>query len=408
MPTGTGKFTIVFYLIIPEAIYIVHVNENQSPRSIKNHSGFSLIEVIIAFGLMGFLALVMSSLFSDMYKAQKQTNVVNTIEQMRLNIIKLTNDGGPWRKTIEQSDNATVFDCLITQTPCDDSGATTMSSGDSTSNAVLDAAPFISLPRLQNGSGTTAADTYINNTSGTRGFTDRGEPCNTFNPDPAVGNDACPIRWSIRFAYECPGGTGSTCMNPITRVLGILYYHPTPNNPMKSVINPIKYRVDVKRGAQGDVRSEMLHVEYRGAGAAHGGNCASTGTDIPFNNIILNTNGNLLTGAGASMTFAPGTYSCSASSGCFACENLRIEILAGGDVKGSSISVPAPDWVAGQVSTSQVVFTLNANTTINVRQYCAKPPFSADGNVIATMGLGIAAPPYTGTKFAELLCTRMF
>lgn len=391
--------------------------------TLKNKAGMSIIEVLIALGMVGILSAVIATVLQSMQRAQNQTNVINTIEGMRLNISKLIADGNAWRHTVSDPINsgtaADPLNCVQHNIDCTNSGVpTSLARVDDTSitNAMIDAAPQFAILRKLNYSDADPAvhNALISTELADSGFTDKGAPCTGWN---AAGNDVCPIRWVLKTALECQGTP--TCRNPTVRVIAQLFYRPDPANQLRSVINEGKYRVDLRRGAKGDARSERFHAEYVQPPCAgcttsspeNGGACAATGTVLPFNEFPANENENIypagLATDPAQMTFKPGTYTCSAISSCFACGRVRMSLRIGGVDEHFSLTLLAKRWDQVQTTISNATFTIDADRVVQVVQFCDTNP--GGDPALAAINLGIALPNYTmPTKFAELQCTRIF
>ena len=372
-------------------------------KILKNRMGMSLVEVLVALAMVGILASVMASVMDQMQKAQNQVNIVNTIESMRLNIQKLAADGTAWRATVllpANSGPGQPLNCVQTNNFCPDSGASGIPSNETVGNAILDNAPFLNLGHLEQAAGGSYIDSQ---TSATSGYTDKGTPCNTWS---AAGNDACPIRWKIKIAFECQIAAVNPCLNPTIRVVGILYYRRTGLNG-RTVINENKYRVDLRRGAQGDTRSERFLAEFTGAPGANGGSCVPSAVvpyDVPP---AMNENGNVIPAAGGNLTFQAGTYTCTAMATCFACGKVRLELRQAGTATHKSLTLLSKRWDQTQVSISNATFTISANTLIQIVEVCETDP-GGDAS-LSSMNMGMALPNYTQpTKFAEIQCTRIF
>ncbi len=388
-------------------------NKLQKGSVLNSKLGMSLIEVLIALGMVGILSSVIATVMQQMQKAQNQVNVVNTIENMRINIQKLIADGNAWRQTVEAGPNASLV-CVRTNSACNNTvGSGAIDSRDGTLNTTLDAAPFFDLPLLEQAqsAGGGPSQAYLNTTNPNSGFSSKGVPCTTWSPD---GNDDCPIRWKLKSAFECQGNA-PTCLNPTIRVIAILYYRNSGASDQRLIINENKFRVDIRRGAKGDTRAERFSADYSRSGpGANGGPCASSGTTIPIGtsaaptNPTLNENGNVALAGGGVMNFNPGTYSCSANSTCFGCGSFRLELLVNNTSIFRSNSMLAKDQQLGTVSINQVTFTINAVTPVRLVQTCTPDPITPVTGV-DDFGLGMALPDYVApSKFAEIQCTRIF
>lgn len=387
----------------------------------------SLIEVLIALGMVGILSAVIATVLQSMQRAQNQTNLINTIEGMRLNIQKLIADGNAWRQTVEDPVNSgasgTALFCVQDNSACTHSNVPTAYNkidNPGLTNAVVDAlTEFVPLTKLNYSSSETPPvyDPYINTTTADSGFTDKGTPCTGWV---ATGNPLCPIRWVIKMAFECQAA--ATCLNPTVRVIAILYYRPGPDHDLRSVINEGKYRIDLRRGAKGDARAERFYTHYTqpacGVGCVpadteNGGACdpGPAGTTIPFvaPPATDNENTNVISVVGGVMTFVPGTYTCTAISSCFACGRVRLALNVNGVDQHTSLTLLSKRWDQTQVTINNATFTINANTPVFVKQMCDTVPGGDPLLGLSNINLGMALPDYTSpTKFAEIQCTRIF
>ena len=108
------------------------------------------------------------------------------------------------------------------------------------------------------------------------GFTDNGSACNTFNPTPGSGNDACPIGYYISWTSE------SDSTDPKIRVfVKMIYNGSTTVNPFQNFFNASststgfneRYDVEVHRTARNVSKSFIVisHISTTGGGCSTGG-----------------------------------------------------------------------------------------------------------------------------------------
>jgi len=383
----------------------------------------SMLEVLIAVAMVGILAMVLSSVMETMAKANKQTRLTATLQQMRNNIEKYILDGRAWNQTIADPTpdpsgdpgvaGADPVNRAIGQLAClgnRDGSCTHVTppalggaTFETVANAYWDAAPFVDMPVLSDSAGRR----YINSSAPTAGFTTNGAPCNTFVTPPAAGNDNCPIRWEVKVVYTCPTGPGN-CIDPNVMVVAILYYNPSPNNPqMASLVNETRYRVIVTRGPRGENRAERFEAARQAVGAGNGGGPCSPGTwaNVNFNWLNDPTAPANATLVGGAARVVAGTYTCSATTSCFSCGALGVRVVNGATVLGSGTSVLVPNWTMGIASANNFTFSLNGPGDIRIQHFCANHPIG--GSI--DYGMGMSLPDYgDATRFSLLTCTRTF
>lgn len=373
-------------------------------KTLRSNSGFGIIEILIAFGLVGILTAVMTTLFSNIQKQQRQTNMVTSINTLRETILKTITDGRAWENTISDGVNrAASTDCLFSRTPC----THTVVGADPVppTNAFFDAAPFQNIPRLMDaGNVPTAIIRALPNT----GFTLNGTACDTYIAPPADGNDACPFRWTVRMQFICPGAAVN-CVDPGVRVFAMLNYNPNPNSGLAVNINPSKYIIIMTRGARGENRSEQMVYRHQGVGAGTGGGACTPGAwrNIPLGVEFVDQGNNGTLAAGV-VTFVPGTYNCSATASCFSCRSLMMAINIGG-VRRTSPGSVGPDGTMLNVSITIPDIRLNAPTPIFLEHFCVSNPVCSAPGCPVTYGMGMAVADYAiPTQFSTLTCTRVF
>jgi type II secretory pathway pseudopilin PulG len=369
----------------------------------QSNSGFGIIEILVAFGLVGILTAVMTTLFSNIQKQQRQTNMVTSINTLRETILKTITDGRAWEATINDAANrAASTDCLVNRTACTHTVAG--AAPNPPTNAFYNAAPFNPLPILR--IVPAPADPLINNVA-TSGFRLNGDRCNDFIAPPAAGNDACPFQWRLRTQYVCPAAAAN-CVDPTIIVIAMLIYNPNPASGLAVTINESKYMIIVTRGARGENRSERLVYHHQGTGAGTGGGACNPNnwTNIPLGVEIVDEGNNGTLAAGV-VTLLPGTYNCTATASCFSCRSLMMRLNVGGALTASPGSV-GPDGTMLNVSVTRNDIRINAPTPVSLQHFCVSHPVCLPACPV-TYGMGMALADYSiPTQFSTLNCTRVF
>lgn len=142
--------------------------------------GLSLVEVIIASGVLGLLGMAIATLFLNTLKLQQNFELKSSLTSLQSSIRSTIQDEASWLKTVQNPGGAAgdSLSCLR-DLPYD------------CSSQFADAAKPFQLQKLLSASGLTIVD----GSSAGNGFTAKGERCDSY--DEVDGNDACPIRVKV-------------------------------------------------------------------------------------------------------------------------------------------------------------------------------------------------------------------
>lgn len=162
--------------------------------------GFSLLEVLIAVGLVSLLSVGVIGLGKTMNKVQLQSTSVFQIGQVSHGFEVQLKGSAAWMVTLNDPRNST-FACLKNATDCRGAGGSFLAL-DTAGNPILG---------------------YLS-TSPTAGFSSSGIPCGTFSGAAGTGSDACPFRLVLTWRPVC-AGTGP-CLNPTVQINGTWIYNP--------------------------------------------------------------------------------------------------------------------------------------------------------------------------------------
>jgi len=374
------------------------------PKQVRQNSGFSLVEALVAVGIMGVLIATIVSVMTYLEKTKSQSSLTPTLISMQNNIQSLLINDVAWDKTLAVPANmATTLACLPNSTNC--AHTAKPPAPNPLTNAYYLAAPFIDMPVLAETNGTS----YIDNTTATSGFNANGSRCTTF--DGTNGNDICPIRWELRVALICPDLAGP-CNNPAVEIFGILRFSPSAGSTRFPIVNESKYRVSVSRGSLGKNRSERFEVSYGSAGQYNGGGaCAlSAWTQIIFNPIPDFNEGNNMILSGAIVSVNPGTYNCSFSATCFECSGFQTRLIHPGGVTLAPGSL-ATNGILARSGADNVTFTTTTPANIRLEYFAEALPTNhpSTPDDERQYCLGMTLPDYGAqTKFAQLNCVRIY
>lgn len=168
------------------------------------HSGFTLIEALIALNLIGISIYFGSSAISQLTKVKTNAQLYMNVNLSKRNLISMLQNNTAWVYTI--NGNGAEFDCLKNITGgLGDAGCEVKNDPNGY--------PFV----LYNDSNMVYYDPVG---SATAGFDNKGEVCNTY--DSTNGNPACPYRAQVRWRPICSFAPGVKCHQPAIEITGLI------------------------------------------------------------------------------------------------------------------------------------------------------------------------------------------
>lgn len=213
--------------------------------SILRSQGFSLLEVMIALGVLGVVSLIVIGINNLALKGSTGANIYHQADQFRKNIISVINNEDAWKATVNYNSPANNrFECLRTP-PVGNCAAFTddpLQSPTPWFRLGVAKRPFTVLDQ--------AGKVVYDPTSPTAGFDTNGRLCQTFNPNPSDNN--CPFRLELSWQVTCPSSPAPCTGEDITvRIRGVIYYRPRASSDRAREIafNPGRYGIDFIRGS---------------------------------------------------------------------------------------------------------------------------------------------------------------
>lgn len=188
-----------------------------NPRIALRQAGFSLIETLIAVGLISIVAVGTFYLLALSASSERKADA--WLDEYRTELRRALEDSVAWNNTLNDAVNSDPasgpLTCLRNRTDC---SAATVPGG--------------LRIRVVDRNGQVISDT----SSPTTGLTVNGMPCNTF--DQVNGDDACPYRISVWFSALCVTG----CTNPEFLINARFFHRPRTNSQNVAVYNFRVYR----------------------------------------------------------------------------------------------------------------------------------------------------------------------
>ena len=195
--------------------------------------GFSIIEALVAAGIMSLVLLAVLRSSNIFVKQQAQISTTLQFDQISSKMVGILKNDVAWSNTTRNTNNATTFNCLL--------------NNNCTSNSVGGYFRVFDIANSEINGGPSTAGTlgpyYY-------GFTSRGTACAngvSFSPSGSPGNDGCPFGLSFSWQPMCPSAVTCTAANMQMLITGAWTYNPA--TPQRTIaFNSGKYSFQVMRG----------------------------------------------------------------------------------------------------------------------------------------------------------------
>lgn len=213
----------------------------------KREAGFSLLQVIMASGMLGMVAYFGSSLLSGQMKGSQQMRLVTEAENIRRSVMSLVGNETAWKNTVLANPSLACLKPLF----------------DAPAGPASCANDYVSAGLVVKDGGPAGGKTAYDTSGAANGLTAQSQPCTAFSP---TGNDKCPLRLEVKARVVC----STNCAQPQIRIEGGLQYRPSPGGSQKFAFNENNYTLGFFRGesaAVGNLR------RYEGGQNVGGSSC---------------------------------------------------------------------------------------------------------------------------------------
>jgi hypothetical protein len=377
-------------------------------KKLLNEKGVTLLQALIGAGILSLVSLGVVQMLENARMAQRRINLLTTLNDIKLQMETLLRDQTAFN--ISMINNAAVqsiepFLALSQGQKASESSATLSSP---VKFIIYDSAGF---PQYS---------LYGTSVSGTgRGFTEKGTPCETFNPNSGSGTDECPISYRILMAVDCPKTlptNETSCVEPNLTIVARLMYNPSnasgrvlqrfsnviaqvsgttiPASPNGS--NSGKYDIFMRRTPTtigrtfaissyvnpGGVFDATVIPSLTGSGFIGGGSCTTSVNWHPAVNSFgwtEDSDPHDLRNSGTStrdFRFNEiGQYTCSLKAKAFDCDSAYFAIVES-SVSSTIIAAATTNSPGYSESEARVDFTFNvaaSSTNYSVVQKCSRP-----------------------------------
>lgn len=386
----------------------------------------SLIEVLVASGLMALVAAGLIGTITSMNKEQNNQIRQSTLRELKTRFQFLITDQNSWNRTIQNNPNMA---CIRLKAACP-VGIFDLNLYDSGGAIYFTPPPFATpLPG-----------------AGSPGFSDKGTICNVFNGNAGAGVVSCPITFKVVWEPVC----SVACKNPLVKVTVRMMYNTDVAASQTALsigdtsgvgtgvggwtddTNPVKtgkYDVVIKRSSTNVSKSFDLAIEKIGTAVnSPGGGACAISPAVSIRGANTNTNGtanppwiekndlfdlvtfSVTTGI---ITIMPGTYNCKITAVAWAVDSFQIQLrqvsltplgVVTGSIGSSNASTSS---YAQAVATSNPILNIGAATDFQVEQSCQNPTWVSAAPNGRQYTLGMPATPYgTSSTLATFTCTQ--
>ena len=184
--------------------------------------GFSVIEVLVALGLLGIVGIGTSTMIFNMMSSNDYVTMGNSALNLKTELTAILSDEQAWAMTIaDTTTNATAqFNCLrVPQTNC----------------AGLANVETAFTPKMRNN--TLFRSNYNPQAFGNLGFNKNGTVCTTYST--TTPDDACPMQYRFTWQPLCPAS--GQCIDPPIRIRLVFNFSATGK---LTRLNPERYGND--------------------------------------------------------------------------------------------------------------------------------------------------------------------
>ena len=167
----------------------------------KKNKGFSLVEVLVALGILGVVGLGATTVISNMLAADSYTVLGNSALSLKNEFTAILRDKRAWAQTIADTtlnpDAQSQFACLRSATDC---------------ASIAAGAPYPFVPK------TTSNQLFRTNynpiAAASAGFDKNGQYCTTYST--IAPTDLCSMRYTFTWTPLCP--PAGACVNPQIKI----------------------------------------------------------------------------------------------------------------------------------------------------------------------------------------------
>ena len=209
-----------------------------SANIVKLTRGFTIIEVVIALGIISLLMLGTMTMTSSMLKVQSQSNLAFELDSTRRELVKLINNDSAWLNTVSDVQNSSScsspsstcnpLTCMLTPASC-----------------ISGSGGKILVIRDQS----IAPGSIFYDWQGSKILTAQGTVCSSFVSPPTSGDSKCPYRFEISWLAQCATPTGTVCGagGAMAKIAIVPIYNPKAED--KIAFNPLNYAANFYQGS---------------------------------------------------------------------------------------------------------------------------------------------------------------
>ncbi|MGZ3726642.1 MAG: type II secretion system protein [Pseudobdellovibrio sp.] len=409
-------------------------------RILRSKKGMSIVEVLVAAGLVAIISLGVATMLSNAASETKRLRLFNTLKELKAKMELTIRDQSSWGQTIAVTTGTYNSTATFNQIRA---------------KGLVTAVPYTAPEKiiLFDGSGNIAYNLLDWAGTGTNGFTLDGGSCTTFSAAAGAGSDACPISYKLVDAVTCPNAAAS-CITPQIRVVARLVFNPSTVPSGSTVSTLMKFKTLIGYGDYTTISGAAIDGKYDAVVSrtptqstpsfkltayktAASGGCATAGagqcsqgadaihsftTSVGYTVDSDSSGGSLVT-AGTGANGIPKGYWTFGNIGQYSCKVTIVAFSTGGMTAGlwnanggSPQNLGYGSTTAGQWAGATAIVNADFAVTNTTHQYyvtdnCASiPSASAPGDTSVNLcSLGMAQSPYAGvnTPIVTVDCNKL-
>ena len=213
--------------------------------------GFTLVEALVSVAIVSISALAATQIVLLINRSAHEARFRSTMTEVYRYASAISAHPDAWDRTTQRNSEMA---CLRTK-------------------SCTNQANFIPIDLLD-----MAGTAVIRTKSPSAGFTYTGEPCDSFDARQGMGNDQCPIRFTIAWRTSCnTNATVNSCLSPQEHLDIQAQYNPSSNSPRFAFNSQLTSGTVVRQSSELDnpvascAREQKVFI---GVGARYRGNRA--------------------------------------------------------------------------------------------------------------------------------------
>ncbi len=180
----------------------------------------SLVELIVALGLVSIVSIAIAMILDNVSQGQRKNLLFASLIQKKNQFQSVLDGDNTLANTIAAGPN-TGMQCLRDRVTCD------------AGNVASAFSPYLNQVILYNNAPKPGAPFHDGRVISDKGFTEKGTECTGFSPNPTTGNDNCPVGYVVNWYISSAGNTKGISLTMTAKMI----FNPSDSNKLKRLIN---------------------------------------------------------------------------------------------------------------------------------------------------------------------------